>query len=194
MCGAFSHTQTPRLLRDRRVHYRAKNCKLARKVGLRRMDNPGPLNLVRWSLNQTQQKAANQQSVGGVSHQMAYPCPWEPHITLTDQVTSLPAQRQDPLTTCYNPVDSYHRVLLWVARTNLVLQPPASMPRLRLGAPGLKLRLCLLLFRDLCGRVGGSKQQCPLHVRMTMLARQPRMGFVHQRIPMLTPLSWCRGG
>ena len=43
------------------------------------------------------------------------------HITHTDPVTSLPTQRQAPLTINYNLVDSYTRVLLYVAHTNLML-------------------------------------------------------------------------
>ena len=137
MCGAFSHMQTPRLLRDRRVCYHARNYILARKVTLRRTDNLGPLDLVGWRLNQVLQKAANQWSIGGVSHRTVFPWYSASQIISTNQVISPPVQQQDPLTVCYNPADNYPRALLWVARTNLVLQLPVPMPWRNLGAPGL---------------------------------------------------------
>ena len=43
------------------------------------------------------------------------------HHTHTNPVTSHPTQRQAPLTINYNHVDSYTRVLLYVAHTNLML-------------------------------------------------------------------------
>ena len=149
MHGAISHKQTPRLLRDRRVHYRARNYILARKVALCRMDSPGPLELVGWRLHQVLQQAANQRSVSGVSHRIAYPWPRVPHITPTSQVASPPVQRQDPLATCYNSNDNYLRALLSVALTNL---------HCNLGAPGLQPQLRLSCHRDRCKRVGVSEQ------------------------------------
>ena len=121
MSSAFSSVQTPWLLRDRRVCCCVRNYILARKVALRRTGNPGPLDLAGWNLNHALQTVANQQSVDGVSHQMVYPCPQMPQITLTNQDTSSPAQRLDLLTACYNPIDNYPQTLLWVAHTNLVL-------------------------------------------------------------------------
>ena len=79
------------------------------------------------------QKAANLWSVSGVNYPIMYLWPQVPHITPIDQVTSLPAQTQDPLTICYNLIYNYPLALLWVAHTNLVLYPPASMPQHNLG-------------------------------------------------------------
>ena len=137
MRGALGYTQIPWLLRARRVCYHARDHTRARKVSLCKTHNPGPLDPVGWKLNQVLQKAANQQSIGGVSHKMAYPWYLVSHITPTDQATSPPAQRQDPLTVCCNTANNYPRALLWVARTNLVPQPPVPMPQCNLGAPGL---------------------------------------------------------
>ena len=63
------------------------------------------------------------------------------NITLTVRVTSLPAQRQAPLTTSYNLVDSYTRVLLYVVHTNLMLQPSVLMLQPRLGVTEMQLWL-----------------------------------------------------
>ena len=113
---------------------------------------------------------------------------------LTNQVISPAALQLYILTTCNNLVNNYPRALLWVVHANLVLYPPASMPQYNLGVLRLWLRLRLSRRRDLCGRVGESKQKCLFHVLATMLLRQPRAGFVHQRTQMSTLLSWCSGG
>ena len=116
------------------------------------------------------------------------------HITHTVRVTSLPTQRQALLTISYSLVDSYTRVLLYVVHTNLMLKPSALMLRPRLGVSELQLWLCLPLRRDLCRRVGGGEQQCPLLVQAVMLVRYPRMGFEHRRTLTSSPPLWYNGG
>ena len=105
-----------------------------------------------------------------------------------------PTQWQAPLTNSHNLVDSYTRVPLYVVHTNLMLQPSGSMPRPRLGVSELQLQLRLQLHRDLCGRVGGGKQQCPFLVRAVVLVRYPRMGFEHQRTLTSSPPLWYNSG
>ena len=142
MSGVFNFAQPPRQLRDRRVRCRVRNYISARKVAFRRKDSQGPLVLAGWNLNHVPWTAANQQSVNAVRYQM-YPCPRMFQTPLTDQVISPAAQRLYLLTTCNNLVDNYPRALLWVVRANLVLYPPASMPRYNLGVSRLWLRLRL---------------------------------------------------
>ena len=106
------------------------------------MNDSGPLNMDRWRPNKVLRKRATEWNVDSERHLTVHWRLRKLHITHTDPVTSHPTQRQAPLTINYNHVDSYTRVLLYVAHTNLMLQPSVLRPRPGLGVTELQMWLC----------------------------------------------------